>query len=79
MRKLLHLLFGWDYVYISGWGISRMYVNQDGMYYVMYGKTIINIRPEDFKSGRSFFIHGSILDYFSPNEIEDIHGTTHSQ
>ena len=79
MRRLFHLLFGWDFIYIPNWGICRLRVNQDGVLYVKIKAALIRISVSDFKCRKAFFVYGSILDYFSPNEIEDIHGTTHSQ
>ena len=79
MKYLLHRIFGCDFLYLPGYGVRMLRVNQDGVMYVKFGEIPHRISVHEFKYSGAFFIYGTALDYFSPNEIEDIHGTTHSQ
>ena len=77
MRKLLHHLFGWDYVGTSCYGVFRLRVNDEGVAYVMFSSGPLRLDASTYKAYRFFFLHGMEMDYFSVAELEEIHGTAY--
>ena len=77
MRKLLHHLFGWDYVGTRYYGVFRIRVNDEGVAYVMFRNGPLQLDASAYKAYQFFFLHDMEMDYFSVAELEEIHGAAY--